>query len=159
MPSSMTLDDHLCFSLYASSMAINRVYKPLLDEMGITYPQYLVLQALREEGGRTIGAIADRLSLEPSTVTPLVKRLEAAGFVRRERDPQDERQVRVRLIERGEDVLARCNCLGEALAARTGMSAEQFMTLNRDVRALWEALRSPARVEQGSGTTPGLLRG
>lgn len=78
MPDTLTLEDQLCFGLYAASMAINRVYKPLLDRLGITYPQYLVLNTLWEEDGRTVGAIAERLSLEPSTVTPLVKRLEAS---------------------------------------------------------------------------------
>jgi len=74
MNRDLTLEDQLCFSLYATSMAINRIYKPLLDQLGITYPQYLVLSALWEEDGRTVGAIAERLSLESSTITPLVKR-------------------------------------------------------------------------------------
>ncbi len=74
MSHDLTLEDQLCFSLYATSMAINRIYKPLLDELGITYPQYLVLSALWEEDGRTVGAIAERLSLDSSTITPLVKR-------------------------------------------------------------------------------------
>jgi DNA-binding MarR family transcriptional regulator len=144
MPADLSLDDHLCFSLYAASMAITRVYKPLLDEMGITYPQYLVLQALREEGGRTIGTIAGRLSLEPSTVTPLVKRLEASGLVERQRDSKDERQVRVSLTARGRAILDRCHCLGETLAARAGMTGEQLGALNREVRGFWEALRASA---------------
>src|ERR1700709_798647 len=82
----------LCFSVYSTSIAINRLYKPMLDPLGLTYPQYLVLGALWEEDGQTIGAIADRLSLESSTITPLVKRLEAAGFVSRHRNTADERQ-------------------------------------------------------------------
>ena len=80
-----SLNQLLCFSLYSASMAVNRTYKPLLDELGITYPQYLVLNALWEEDGQTVGSIAERLSLESSTVTPLIKRLESAALLTRER--------------------------------------------------------------------------
>ena len=132
MPAAMPLDDQLCFSLYATSMAITRAYKPMLDQLGITYPQYLVLHALWETDGRTVGAIAERLSLESSTVTPLVKRLEAAGFVVRKRNPEDERQVQVRLTARGAAMRDECGCLVEALFERTGMSGAQLGTLNRD---------------------------
>ena len=101
MRRDLTLEDQLCFSLYATSMAITRIYKPLLDALGITYPQYLVLSALWEEDGRTVGAIAERLSLESSTITPLVKRLEAASLVTRVRQADDERRVVVSLTDRG----------------------------------------------------------
>jgi MarR family transcriptional regulator, organic hydroperoxide resistance regulator len=141
MPAAAPLDDQLCFSLYAASMAITRAYKPMLDRLGITYPQYLVLHALWEQDGRTVGAIAERLALESSTITPLVKRLEAAGFVRRERNPEDERQVQVRLTPRGAEMREECGCLAEALLARSGMQGEDLMGLNRDVKALWSALR------------------
>jgi DNA-binding MarR family transcriptional regulator len=136
------LDDQLCFSLYAASLAVNRMYKPMLDAMGLTYPQYLVLSALGEEDGRTIGAIAGRLDLEPSTVTPLVKRLELAGFVARERSRADERQVNVALTAAGRAALAECKCLGDAIIARAGLSPAAFDALNRQVRALKEALSS-----------------
>ena len=95
------LDEQLCFALYSASMAINRAYKPMLDKLGITYPQYLVLSTLWEKDGKTIGAIALRLALEPSTVTPLVKRLEAAGLMTRKRNVSDERQVFVNLTQKG----------------------------------------------------------
>nr|WP_269141342.1 MarR family transcriptional regulator [Sphingomonas sp. IC-56] len=123
-------------------MAITRAYKPMLDRLGITYPQYLVLHALWEQDGRTVGAIAERLSLESSTITPLVKRLEAAGFVTRERNPNDERQVRVRLSDRGAAMREECGCLGEHLLDRAGMGVEQLGTLNHQVQALWKALRA-----------------
>ena len=77
MSAPLPLNDQLCFSLYSASMAINRAYKPMLDDLGITYPQYLVLHALWEVDGRTVGGVAERLGLESSTVTPLIKRLEA----------------------------------------------------------------------------------
>ena len=97
----LPLDGQLCFSIYSASIAIQRVYKPMLDELGVTYTQYLVLSALWERDGLTIGAIADRLALEPSTITPAVKRLEAAGFVARQRSTTDERQVQVHLSRKG----------------------------------------------------------
>jgi len=140
MTTVLPLDSQLCFSLYAASMAINRTYKPLLDRLGITYPQYLVLHALWEQDGRSVGAIAERLALESSTVTPLVKRLEAAGHVTRNRNPHDERQVQVRLTERGWAMREQCGCLGETLFERSGMSIDTLVALNRQVQALRDAL-------------------
>ena len=134
------LDDQLCFSLYTANIAINRAYKPMLDEMGITYPQYLVLNVLGEEDGRTIGAIATRLALESSTITPLVKRMEAAGLVQRRRSPGNEREVQVRLTGAGRDLFARSQCLGEALLGRSGLTLPQLDALNRQIQALTAAL-------------------
>ena len=133
---SIPLDEQLCYNLYAASIAINRAYKPLLDSLGITYPQYLVLNALWEDDGRTITAIADRLSLEPSTITPLVKRLEQAGLVDRRRNPEDERQVLVRLTRKGENLRADSGCLNARLLERSGLTVPQMIALNRQVRAL-----------------------
>jgi MarR family transcriptional regulator, organic hydroperoxide resistance regulator len=143
MPTILPLDGQLCFSLYATSMAISRTYKPLLDQLGITYPQYLVLHALWEQDGRAVGAIAERLALESSTVTPLVKRLEAAGFVTRQRNPADERQVQVRLTHRGWALREKCGCLTEAVMKRSGMNAKQLAALNSDVQALRDAMTGP----------------
>lgn len=145
MAAALPLDDQLCFSLYATSMAIGRAYKPTLDALGLTYPQYLVLLALWEEDGRTIGAIATRLSLESSTVTPLVKRLEAAGHVVRARNPADERQVHVRLTDEGKAMRERCGCLAEQLFERMGLSVAQLLRLKQDVDAVRRTLAaSPA---------------
>lgn len=140
MSAAAPLDSQLCFSLYATSLAVTRTYKPLLDRLGITYPQYLVLLALWEGGGRTVGAIAARLGLESSTLTPLVKRLEAAGLVTRTRNPDDERQVQVCLTERGATLQEECGCLAEALIAQSGMAGKRLAALNRDVKALRAAL-------------------
>ena len=134
------LDDQLCFSLYAASIAINRLYKPMLDEMGITYPQYLVLSAVAEQQQMTIGAIADRLSLESSTVTPPVKRLEQAGLVERQRSKADERQVLVRLTDAGRALIQESRCLGDTLVERSGMTPEQFQSFNRQVQAFLDTL-------------------
>jgi len=140
-PLPLPLDEQLCFSLYATSIAINRAYKPALDRMGITYPQFLVLQTLNEApDGRSIGAIADRLSLEPSTITPLAKRLEAAGLVSRTRDPADERQVRVTLTDLGRQRWAETGCLAPMIVARTGIAPARLAALNAEVTALRRAL-------------------
>jgi DNA-binding MarR family transcriptional regulator len=145
MSAPAPLNSQLCFSLYATSMAVNRAYKPLLDRLGITYPQYLVLLALWDEDGRTVGAIAARLGLESSTVTPLAKRLEAAGLVSRMRNPNDERQVKVRLTERGSALHEECGCLAEALIERSGMAGKRLAALNKDVQALRDALTERRR--------------
>jgi DNA-binding MarR family transcriptional regulator len=140
MSRDLTLEDQLCFSLYATSMAINRIYKPLLDKLGITYPQYLVLNTLWEQDGRTVGAIAERLSLESSTITPLVKRLEAASLVKRTREASDERRVLVSLTDSGCALKQDSRCLGEALFAHAGMTVEELVALNREVLRLRKAL-------------------
>jgi DNA-binding MarR family transcriptional regulator len=136
----LTLDDQLCFSLYGASLAINRAYKPLLDALEITYPQYLVLSALWEVDGQSVGAIADRLGLDSSNVTPLVKRMEAAGLLSRERNPADERQVVVSLTDHGRDMQARSACLGQTLFQSAGMSVEQLIRLNKDVQAFRDSV-------------------
>ncbi len=137
---TVPLDNQLCFSLYAASIAINRLYKPMLDEMGITYPQYLVLSALGEQDGRTVGGIAERLALESSTITPPVKRMEEAGLVTRKRSTVDERQVHVWLTDAGRKVLVKSNCLGQALVERSGMDLKQFDAFNEQAKALRAAL-------------------
>lgn len=142
------LDHQICFTLYATSMAVNRMYKPMLDDMGITYPQYLVLNVLGEADGKkegprdglTIGAIATRLALESSTITPPVQRMEQAGLVTRRRSAVDERQVQVHLTEAGRKLLAKSNCLAETLLARAGMTPKEIGTLNRKIQTLRDAL-------------------
>jgi DNA-binding MarR family transcriptional regulator len=140
MPAPLPLDGQLCFSLYSASMAITRVYKPILDRLGITYPQYLVLHALWERDGRTVGAIGERLALESSTITPLVKRLEAAGLVDRKRNPEDERQVQVFLTAQGQAIREQCGCLGEAILEKTDLTLERLAALNREAQALRDSL-------------------
>ena len=134
------LDNQLCFSLYGASIAMGRVYKPMLDTLGITYPQYLVLHSLWEQDARTIGAIAERLALESSTITPLVKRLAVAGLVTRERDPADERTVRVKLTDQGHALQQESECLAESVFARTGLTAAQIAVLTGQIQTLRRAL-------------------
>lgn len=136
----LPLDHQICFTLYRTNLAINRTYKPMLDEMGITYPQYLVLNVLGEEDGSTIGAIAARLALESSTITPPVKRMEQAGFVTRQRNKLDDRQVQVWLTDEGRALLTKSRCLGEALCDRSGMTMQKLDAMNAQLQALNAAL-------------------
>ncbi len=136
----LPLDAQLCFSLYATTIAINRLYKPMLDAMGVTYPQFLVLNTLWEKDGQTISAIADRLALEPSTITPLMKRLESAGFVSRQRNPHDERQVQVFLSGKGRELRRSASCLTDSLLEHSKLSVAEIIALNEQVRRLRDAL-------------------
>ncbi len=136
----LPLDSQLCFSLYATTIAVNRTYKPMLDSLGLTYPQYLVLSTLWEQDGLAVSAIAERLALESSTITPLVKRLEAAGFLTRERNPKDERQVIVSLTAKGRSLEQRTACLTDTLLERSGLTPDQLTKLNRQVQRLRDAL-------------------
>lgn len=138
---TLPLDGQLCFSIYSASLAIQRVYKPMLDAMGVTYTQYLVLSALWEKDGLTIGAIAERLALEPSTITPAVKRLEAAGFLSRQRSTVDERLVAVHLSEKGRELHPRTGCLTDALLRHSGFEVPQMIALNKAVQALRQGMR------------------
>ena len=139
----LPLDSQLGFSLYGAFMAIGRAYRPWLDQLGLTYPQYLVLSALWEADDQTIGGIASRLDLEPSTITPLVKRLEAAGHVTRNRNPGDERQVKVLLTDQGRATRAQTRTLAEALDNKSGMTVDDLVDLNERIKTLRDAFRSP----------------
>src|SRR5258705_8100151 len=137
---NLPLNTKLCSSLYAKTFGGTRLYKPMLDKLGVTYPQYLVLSTLWEQGSLTISAIADALALEPSMITPLVKRLEAAGFATRERNPKDERQVIVSLTAKGFSLNEKTACLTDTLLERSGLTPEQLTGLNDQVQALRDAL-------------------
>ena len=148
---SIPLEGQLCFSIYSATLAINRLYKPMLDRLGITYPQYLVLNALGETDGMSVGSIAHRLALESSTITPLVKRMEQAGLVTRQRSQTDERQVQVDLTPAGRKLLVRCNCLNETLIERSGMKLAELDALNRQIQALRNALSGGQVVDTAEG--------
>ena len=137
-----TLDEQLCFALYGASMAVGRTYKPILDELGLTYPQYLVLGALADGLERTVGGVADRLALDPSTVTPLAKRLSAAGLITRARNRDNERQVLLALTPAGLDALDRSRRLGERLVAASGWTLAEIERLRTEVCAFRDALRA-----------------
>lgn len=138
----LPLDRQLGFGLYSAFMAVSRTYKPWLDQLGLTYPQYLVMCVLWEDGEQTIGGIAARLDLEPSTITPLVKRLEQAGHVLRKRNPADERQVHVTLTKEGRAIRAKTRSLADALYSKGGMSVAEVADLNERVKKLRDAFRA-----------------
>lgn len=148
----LTLDQQLCFALYGASLAIGRAYKPLLDALEITYPQYLVLSTLWEGGAQSVGQIAERLALESSTITPLVKRLEEADFVVRKRNPEDERQVVVNLTAKGTALREKSRCLGETLFAAAGMQPQRLIALNQEVRAFRDAVASYLEKNAAAGS-------
>lgn len=134
------MEEQLCFTVYSAGMAIQRAYKPLLDALGVTYPQYLVMNVLWNREGRTVGQIADELALEPSTMTPLLKRLEAAGLVSRTRNPDNERQVLIALTPAGRALEARAGCLAEALLKHSGASPAELGDLNGRMKGLRDAI-------------------
>jgi DNA-binding MarR family transcriptional regulator len=123
------LDDFLCFAIYSTNLAVNRVYKPLLDELGLTYPQYIVLIALYDQDDQTVGGLGDKLFLDSSTLTPLLKRMEAMGHLTRQRDPEDERQVRVRLTPQGRKVREQGVMSRSSLLNSTNFSPAEYEEL------------------------------
>lgn len=145
--SSEPMEGLLCFSVYAAGLAFNRVYKPLLDRFGITYSQYLVLVALSAEDGQTVGTLGQKLHLESNTVTPLVKRLEAAGLVTRTRDSLDERVVRVSLSANGQKVAEEAQrCVPGEIQNATGLDDVELSSLTQQLTRLAATLRDTAGV-------------
>ncbi|MFE3635208.1 MarR family winged helix-turn-helix transcriptional regulator [Streptomyces sp. NPDC059168] len=142
---SLLLDDQLCFALYAAQRAVTAAYRPLLDALGLTYPQYLVLLVLWERGETSVKELAGALRLDYGTVSPLLKRLAAAGLVRRERAAGDERSVLVACTERGERLRERAARVPGALLTATGLGAEETALLRE---ALWKLTE---RVDTGAG--------
>lgn len=138
------LEQFLCFGVYSTGLAFNRVYKPVLEKIGLTYPQYLAIVLLRERDGQTIGELGEALFLESSTLTPLVKRMEAAGIVTRRRDSADERVVRVSLTEKGRGIAAEAACVPEQILAATGLSEEQLAVMQKAMVRLRDTLRAHA---------------
>lgn len=141
-PEGDPLDQFLCFSVYATGLAFNRVYKPLLDRFGITYPQYLALVVLKSGDGQTVSELGRHLHLESNTLTPLIKRLEAAGLVTRTRDTHDERVVRIALTDAGQKLTDEAlGCIPTAILEATGMDPSDLQALNGRLAALGAALR------------------
>ncbi|HQT73514.1 MAG TPA: MarR family transcriptional regulator [Acidiphilium sp.] len=137
---NLRLDEQLCFALYAATHAITRVYRPLLAELGLTYPQYIVLLALFERHESTVNGVAEALKLDAATVTPLLKRLAEAGFVSRERSRDDERVVIVRLTAKAEAVAPRLAAIQNTVRCRAGLDGGQFEALRAELVALTDRL-------------------
>lgn len=135
--------DMVCFALYSTAHAMQQAYRPLLEELGVTYPQYLVMSVLwTSDGAVTVGGIGRSVNLDSSTLTPLLKRLEAAGLLVRSRDPRDERQVRIELTGEGAAMKDRAAHIPRCIMEKTGLDIATLERLRRDVSALGETLRS-----------------
>tara|TARA_E500000318_G_scaffold36329_1_gene35286 strand:+ start:479 stop:937 length:459 start_codon:yes stop_codon:yes gene_type:complete len=141
----LELEKFLCFSVYSASHAFNRIYKPLLDKLGLTYPQYLVMVALWQEDDQSVSSIGEKMYLESSTLTPLLKRLEGHGLVVRKRDPKDERSVRVSLTADGKDLRQKAEEIPACILDATGLDLETAKRLNRDLRDLRAQLEVGAK--------------
>ncbi|MFP3753601.1 Organic hydroperoxide resistance transcriptional regulator [compost metagenome] len=125
----LRLDQQLCFALYSTSLAMTKIYKPILGELGLTYPQYLVMLVLWETDKLTVSALGERLTLDSGTLTPLLKRLEVAGLVTRARDEEDERRVLVSLTDAGRRLRASAEGIPEKMLCATQCSIEEIQTL------------------------------
>ena len=139
---TLRLDRQLCFAAYSVSQAFNRVYKPGLERIGLTYPQYLVLLVLWEQDDQTVNQIGKQLHLDSGTLTPLLKRLEAAGIVRRQRDIQDERQVRISLTAKGSGLREQAAEARRGVACATGLPAGEIQALRDELIRLRDSLNS-----------------
>ena len=143
----LLLDNQLCFALYSASLAMTKLYKPLLDALGLTYPQYLVMLVLWEHDDITVSALGERLSLDSGTLTPLLKRMEAAGWLVRQRSAEDERRVQVSLTPVGHELRARAATVPGCVVAQTGCKLPELMALTQQLQQLrtrMTALSSPS---------------
>lgn len=147
------VDEHLCFALYAASRAMTSFYRSLLDELQITYPQYLVLLCLWERDRVTVREIGDALRLDYGTLSPLLKRMEAAGIVRRERSTEDERAVQISLTPYGREMESRAAAFPSAVAGATGLAEGEIIDLRDALHALALAVGS-AEWPAPAGATP-----
>ena len=133
---SLLLDNQLCFALHSTSLLMTKVYKPLLQALGLTYPQYLAMMVLWEEDGLTVGEISSRLLTDPGSLTPLLKRLEAEGLLSRTRSREDERVVVVELTDAGRALQGKAKDVPQCILAASGLALEQLRKLQADLIAL-----------------------
>jgi DNA-binding MarR family transcriptional regulator len=133
---ALRLDRQLCFALYGAANRVTRLYRPMLEALGLTYPQYLAMLVLWEASPRTVGALGEALDLESSTLTPLLKRLEAQGLVVRARDPQDERRVVVTLTEAGAALRDKARAVPEQLFCKLNLPLDELGDLRERLKAL-----------------------
>jgi DNA-binding MarR family transcriptional regulator len=136
----LLLDEQLCFALYSASLAMTKAYKPLLENLGLTYPQYLVLLTLWENDGISLRELAERLHQDSGALTPVVKRLEAEGHVRRERDPNDERNLAILLTESGRALRQQAKRVNAAIAVACGLDGDEAAKLRQTLRDLRASL-------------------
>jgi len=136
----LALEQHLCFALYATSLAMTKLYKPVLEPLGLTYPQYLVMVVLWEGDGLTVSQLGERLGLDSGTLTPLLKRLESADLVQRLRDAADERRVLLRLTAAGRALKEPATAVPRALAAASGCTLDELVDLKTKLQTLRQRL-------------------
>ena len=134
--SALQLDNQLCFALYSASLAMTKLYAPLLNALNLTYPQYLVLLVLWEQDGLTVTALGDRLTLNSGTLTPLLKRMEASGLLLRKRSQDDERRVLVTLTPEGKKLKMRAAAIPPCVAEATACSLSERLGLTTQLKAL-----------------------
>lgn len=139
------LADFLCFAVYSANLAYGRAYKPILDELGLTYTQYIALVALWEQDDQTVGGLGEKLFLESNTLTPILKKLEAMGFVRRRRDPKDERQVVVSLTPDGTALREKINSRKKTMMPASGLSEADFRKLQKSVAGVRDTVMKAMR--------------
>lgn len=142
---ALLLDNQLCFALYSASLAMTKLYKPLLEPLGLTYPQYLVMLVLWEQDGLGVSELGERLFLDSGTVTPLLKRMEAAGLLRRVRATDDERKVRIELTPEGRKLRTRGLRVPACVAEATRCALPELLALNTQLRELRTSLGTPTR--------------
>lgn len=150
----LALDRQLCFALYSASLAMTKLYKPLLDPLGLTYPQYLVMLALWQADSVTVGQVGERLALDSGTLTPLLKRLEAAGLVQRQRDSTDERRVLLHLSSSGRALRSRAQKLPAEVAGATGCELSAISQLTTQLQALRQQLQHAHSLQPQGRTFP-----
>jgi MarR family transcriptional regulator, organic hydroperoxide resistance regulator len=139
---ALLLDNQLCFALYSASLAMTKLYKPLLEALGLTYPQYLVMLVLWEQDGLTVSALGERLHLDSGTLTPLLKRMEQADLLVRQRSAEDERRVEVTLTPAGKRLKAKAGAVPACLVAASGCPIPELMSLTQQVQGLRDRLTS-----------------
>jgi len=137
---ALLLDNQLCFALHSASLAMTKVYKPHLDKLGVTYPQYLVLLVLWERDALAVSEIGERLFLDSGTLTPLLKRLQAQGLVDRSRDPQDERRVVIRLTERARALKEEAAGIPACILGASGCDVQDVVRLVGEIKAMRDKL-------------------
>ncbi|MFO0686584.1 MAG: MarR family transcriptional regulator [Sandaracinus sp.] len=153
-PRTPRLDDQLCFALYSASRAFSRAYAPLLAELGLTYPQYVAMLVLWEQDDLSVSELGARLALDSGTLTPLLKRLEEQGLVRRARDPEDERVLRIRLTPAGEKLSEKAAEVPAALACRVGPDGGVHDL--SQIRVLRDAVKQLTRALDASVSSPAM---
>ena len=146
-PTNLHLDDQLCFALYAATNTVTRAYRPLLEQIALTYPQYLVMLTLWQHGELSVSEIAQRLALPSHAVSPLVERLETAGFVLRHRAAPDRRVVHVGLTAAGVELESAASAAQRSVACDTGLSPDGLAELREQLHQLVDRMTQPTPTE------------